>query len=69
MEVQTFLEEFDDVIPEDLSTELSPMCNIQLHIDLIPHSSLLNVPHYKMGSQDNKILREKVKGLPSKGHI
>ena len=28
MEVQTFLEEFDDVIPEDLSTELPPMCNI-----------------------------------------
>ena len=32
MEVQTLLEEFDDVILEDLPTELSPMRNIQCHI-------------------------------------
>ena len=69
MEVQTLLEEFDDVILEDLSTELSHMCNIQHHIDRIPYSSLPNVPHYKMGSKDNKILREKVEGLLSKRHI
>ena len=46
MEVQTLLKDFDDVIPEDLPTDLPPMCNIQYHIDLIPSVSLPNVPHY-----------------------
>ena len=69
MEVQTLLKDFDDVIPEDLPTKLPPMCNIQHHIDLIPSVSLPNVPHYWMSSKDNKILREKVEELLSKGHI
>ena len=69
LEVQTLLEEFDDVIPKDLQTKLPPMRNIQHHIDLIPNASLLNVPHYKMSSRENKILRENVEELLSKGHI
>ena len=69
MEVQTLLKEFDDVIPEDLLIELPPMCNIQHHIDLIPSASLPMVPHYRMSSKENKILRENVQELLSKGHI
>ena len=68
VEVQTLLEEFDDVIPKDLPTELPPMCNIQHHIDLIQSVALPNVPHYRMSSKENKILREKVQELLSKGH-
>ena len=40
IEVQTLLEEFDNVIPEDLPTELPPM-----------RASLPNVPHYSMSSK------------------
>ena len=63
MEVQTLLKEFDDVIHEDLPTELPHISNIQYHIDLIPSASLPNVPHYRMSFKENKILMENVENL------
>ena len=62
-------EKFDDVIPDNLPTELPPMCNIQHHRDLIPNVSLPNVLHYRMSFRENKILREKIEELLNKGHI
>ena len=48
--VQTLLEEFDDVIPEDLPS----MRNIQHRIYLIPSAYLPNVHHYMMSSKENR---------------
>ena len=69
MEVSTLVEEFDNAIPVDLSIGLPPMHNIQHHINLMPCASLPNLPHHRMGLEEDKILREKVEELLSKGHI
>ena len=69
VEVQTMLEEFEDMILKELLMELLSMHNIRHHINMILGSSLPNVPHYRMSPKENEILREKVEELLSNGYI
>ncbi|XP_057969585.1 uncharacterized protein LOC131158744 [Malania oleifera] len=67
-EVFPILSEFEDVISEPPS-ELPPMRDIQHVIDLVPSSSLPNLPHYRMNPKEHDELKRKVDELREKGFI
>jgi len=65
--VTPVIEEFSDVFPEDLPNRLSPMRDIEHTIDLVPESSLPNLPHYRMNPTEYDELKGQVDDLVDKG--
>eukprot|EP00253_Pinus_taeda_P032532 PITA_32532 len=69
VEIQQMLEEFTDIVVDDLPDKLPPKRSISHHIDFIPGASLPNKAAYRMSPKDNKEIRKQVQELLDKGLI
>ena len=59
-EITPMIEEFSHVFHEDFPNKLPTMHDIQYAIDLIPRSSLPNLPHYRMNPTEHDELKRQV---------
>jgi len=58
MEIQQMLQEFSDIVVDDLPDKLPPKRGISHHIDFIPRASLPNKAAYQMSPKDNEEIRK-----------
>ena len=68
-ELASILEKFQDIMPDEMPHQLPPMRDVQHAIDLIPGSSLPNLPHYRMSPAENEELNRQVQQLMDRGFI
>ena len=56
LEVKNLLNDFIDMVPDELPSELPPLRDIQHAIDLVLGSQLPNLPHYRMNPKKRERL-------------
>jgi hypothetical protein len=67
--IQELLENFVDIVVDDLPCSLLPIISITHHIELIPGESLPNKEAYRLTLQENEEVKKKVQYLMDKGLI
>jgi hypothetical protein len=68
-EIQKLLEEFANIVVDELPFSFPPIRSISHHIDLIPGASLPNQATYRLMSQENEEVKRQVQDLMDKGLI
>jgi hypothetical protein len=68
-EIQELLEEFVDIVVDELPRSLPPIRSMSHHIDLIPGASLPNKAVYRLTPQENEEVKKQVQELLDKGLI
>jgi hypothetical protein len=68
-EIQKLLEEFADIVVDELPRSFPPIRSISHHIDLIPGASLPNKAAYRLMPQENEEVKRQVQDLMDKGLV
>jgi hypothetical protein len=68
-EIQELLEEFADVIVDELPRSLPPIRSVSHHIDLIPAAIFPNKIAYRLMPQENEEVKKQVQDLMDKGLV
>ena len=58
LEVKILLDDFVDMLPDELPSKLPPLRDIQHAIDLVPSSQLPKLPDYRMNPKERE--RERI---------
>ena len=69
LEVNNFLDDFLDMVPNELPSELPPLRDIQHAIDLVSCSQLPNIPNYRMNPKEREELNRQVERLLERGFV
>ena len=62
-EVQELLDNFADIVVDELPNSFPPVISINHHIDLIPGASLQNNATYRFTPRENKEVKNQVQEL------
>jgi hypothetical protein len=68
-EVQELLEEFVDIVVDELPRSLPPIRSVSHHIDLIPGASFPNKAAYILTPQENEEVKRQVQDFLDKGLV
>jgi hypothetical protein len=68
-EVQELLDNFVDIVVDELPNSLPPIRSISHHIDLIPGESLPNKAAYRLTPRENEEVKNQVQELLDKGLV
>ena len=69
LEVKNLIDDFVDMVPDELPSELPPLKYIQHAIDLVPSSQQPNLSHYRMNPKRREKLNRQVEGLLERGIV
>ena len=67
--MKNFLDDFVDMVLDELPSELPILRDIQHAIDLVPGSQLSNLTHYRMNPKEREELNRQVEGLLERGFV
>ena len=67
--IADLLEEFKDMLPDDMPEGLPPIRGIEHQIDFVPGSAIPNRPAYRANPEETKELQRQVEDLLKKGYI
>uniref|UniRef100_A0A2N9I0N6 Reverse transcriptase n=1 Tax=Fagus sylvatica TaxID=28930 RepID=A0A2N9I0N6_FAGSY len=62
-------QEYEDVFPNDMPSELPPIRGIEHQIDFVPGATIPNRPAYRSNPEETKELQRQVEELLAKGHV